>query len=338
MWSAARAAAVLVLLARVAAGEDTVILKSEPGAAPRAARGTVVDFTGRELVLQTPTGRERRIPAAQVERVETERSADERAGDAAFARGDFRQALADYRAALTEKREPREWVRREILAQLVWCYRNLDQPDQAGEYFLVLLASDPYTRAFDCLPLAWTADAPPPAMKDQARSWLNSKNPAAELIGASQLLATADRAVAADHLKRLAGDPDKRIVWLATAQLWRLERPPADRLRAWNAAIEASEPALRAGAYYVLGAALADAQPEQAALALLKLPILYERERQLAAAALLAAGDCLEKLGRGVQAAGLYRELAGRFPQAPEAAQARRRLERLATSEAARDN
>jgi hypothetical protein len=205
---------------------------------------------------------------------------------------------------------------------------------------LILLASDPYTSWFDCLPLAWTPEAPLAAALEKAQGWLDSKNPAAELIGASLLLATDSRAAALDHLKRLRSDPDRRIAWFAQTQLWRAEAAEAtpEQLRGWAAAIEASDPGLAAGAYFVLGSALAPGAPEDAALALLKLPILYEREDRLAAAALLAAGKCLETSGRGPQAAGLYRELAGRHPRAAEAAEARRRLQSLASREGAREN
>jgi tetratricopeptide (TPR) repeat protein len=321
------------------ADDDVVYLKSPaPGGAVRTLAGEVAEYTGRELTLRSAAGRQRTIPASQIERVETAYCAEQRAGDALFAKRDYRRALEEYRQALTASREPRDWVRRQILAQIVWCQRNLGQADQAGEYFLILLASDPYTRLFDCIPLAWTPDAPPPATTRKAAQWLDSKNPAAELIGASQLLATAaGEAAAIEHLKKLSADPDQRIAWLAQAQLWRTAVPAArtEQTHQWAAAIRTNDPALAGGAYFVLGSALLRHEPEEAALALLKVPILYERDDRLAAAALLAAGECLEKVGRGSQAAGLYRELAGRYPQAAQTAEARRRL---ASLERARDN
>jgi TolA-binding protein len=70
----------------------------------------------------------------------------------------------------------------------------------------------------------------------------------------------------------------------------------------------------------------------------MKLPVLYEREYRLAAEALLEAGECLERLKRPTQAAGLYRELDERFAQSPAAEEARRRLERLVSPTAAREN
>jgi hypothetical protein len=69
--------------------------------------------------------------------------------------------------------------------------------------------------------------------------------------------------------------------------------------------------------------------PDAAALALLEVPLLYPRHRQLAAAALLLGGSCLEQTDRPDQAAGLYRELVDGYEGAPEASEARRRLERF---------
>lgn len=327
--------------ALVLGADDVVYLKPRTdGVRGQMLSGKIVDYTGRELKLQSATGRERTIPADRIEHVATTYCDEQRSGDALAAKHDFRGALEQYRRALAGSREPREWVRRQILTQIVWCLRNLGQDDQAGEFFLVLLASDPYTRSFDCMPLAWTLDAPPAATARKARGWLDSKNPAAELLGASHLLATEARPAAVEHLKRLLFDPDPRIAWLAQAQLWRIRAPaaPREQLQEWMGATEAADPALRAGAYFVLGSALVPTAPEEAALALLKVPILYEREDRLAASALLAAGECLERTRRARQAAALYRELAESHPQAPEAREAGRRLQSLASSEPARDN
>lgn len=325
-----------------AAAEDVVYLKPR-GATNRPARlrGEIVDYTGRRLLLKSTTGREQSIPADRIQRVATTHSAEQTDGDRAFARRDFRQALEQYRLALAAAREPRDWMRRQILAQIVWCLRALDQPERAGAYFLILLSRDLETRSFDCIPLAWTDQQPLPAVVQKAQTWLDkAESPATVLLGASQLLASDRHALAVEHLERLAAQADPRIAWLAQAQLWRDAIPTAtpEELRAWSEAIESSDPALRAGAYYVLGSARARHDPQQAALALLKVPILYPREYRLAAAALLAAGACLERAGRPAQAAGLYRELANHYDQTPQAPEARRRLQRLASNAPARDN
>jgi hypothetical protein len=293
------------------------------------------------LLLKTATGREQSIPAERVERIDTTYSVEHQAADALFAKREFRQALDQYRVALAATREPRDWVRRRILAQIVWCQRSLGQPDQAGEYFLILLSRDPTTPDFHCIPLTWTDAPPPAAVVPKAQGWLSdAKNPAAELMGASLLVATDQRAAAFDHLKRLAADADGRIAWLAQAQQWRAQAATATpaQLRSWSEATSAHDSALAAGAHFLVGTALARSEPEAAALALLKLPILHPREYHLSAAALLLAGECLQKVGRGSQAAGLYRELVGQYATAPQAGEAQRRLESLASNGSARDN
>lgn len=326
----------------VSQAEDAVYLKpAAPGAPLTRIRGEVVDFTGRELRIQNDAGRERVIPAAQVERVETTHGPEQTSGDRLFAAGDFRGAAAQYRAALEAGREPRGWVRRQILAQMVWSQRNLEEWDQAGEYFLILLASDPETPDFASLPIVWTDDKPRIAVERKAQAWLAAADqPVAMLMGASHLLSTNDRSLALEKLKGLLMSSDPRIAWLAFGQLWRAgsENATAEQRRSFAARIEASDESLRAGAYFVLGNALVSEQPEDATLALMKLPILYEREYRLAAAALLTSGECLEKLQRPAQALGLYREVASRFGQAKVAAEAQQRSERLASPAKARDN
>ncbi len=324
-----------------ARAEDVVYLKAPDGARGGQLRGKVVDYTGRELRLQSAAGRERRIPAAQVERVETEHSLEESAGDRLMERGDFRGAIDRYRQALETAREPRDWVRRQILARTIWCQRNLGDWDQAGEYFLILLGSDPSTPDFDCLPLVWIDEPLRPELQRKAEAWLNDEQqPAAVLMGASHLLSTAKRPAALEKLRGLLGSSDPQIAWLAYVQLWRAGANNAtpEQQRSFARRIDANDERLRAGAYFVLGQSLAEQQPEEAALALMRLPVQYDREYRLAAAALVAAGSCLERLRRPAQAAGLYREVDERFSQSGEAAQARQRLERLASPSAVHDN
>ena len=334
-------ASVVALTSAATVAQDVVHLTSQDGEAATRVRGEVVDFTGRQLLLKTATGREQSIPSHRVERIDTTYSAEHRAADALFDKRAFRQALDQYRLALSATREPRDWVRRRILAQIVWCHRSLGQPDQAGEYFLILLSRDPTTPDFACIPLAWTDAPPPPAVVPKAQAWLaDAKNPAADLIGASLLVASDQKAAALDHLKRLATDADARIAWLAQAQLWRAQAATATtaQLRSWSEVISAHDSALVAGAQFLVGTALARSEPEAAALALLKLPILYPREHHLSAAALLLAGECLQQAGRKSQAAGLYRELVDQYEGLAEAAEARRRLRSLASNAPARDN
>ena len=319
------------------AADDVVYLLPEAGGrGPRSFSGQVVDYTGRELRLRLSTGKERAIPTAQIEHVETTHSADQAAGDELFADHDYRLALAKYRSALETDRETRGWMRRQILAQVVWCQRATGQWDQAGETFLMLLPKDPDTPYFDCIPLAWTTAQTSGALEAKAKTWLaRGDNPTAVLIGASHLLTTRSRPAALEKLTALAENPDPRIAWLAQTQLWRTTSTQAGEndLRRWGELLEKSPESLRAGPCFVLGSAWISRDPELAALLLMKLPILYSRERTLSAAALLSAGGCLEKISQKSQAAEVYRELLAGYAELPEAGEAKRRLLGLAAAE-----
>jgi tetratricopeptide (TPR) repeat protein len=303
-------------------------------------RGEVIDYTGRELRLELPGGTERSFPADAVLRVETQHGPQHAEADQRFAAGDFDGALALYGEA--RKREPRPWVRREITARIVWCYRALGQPEWAGREFLdVLILADPDTPYFACIPLAWVPSQPSMALERTAREWLGREDvPAAVLLGASHLMSTGSRPEALERLNRLATGPDPRIALLAHAQTWRAAVVTADerQLDGWRATIERMPEGLRAGPYYVLGLAEAHRDRwEAAALAWLRVPILHPEHRRLAARSLLDAGRSLERLGRANQAAGLYRELAATYPQTPAEAEAGARLQELQEMNEARE-
>jgi TolA-binding protein len=87
---------------------------------------------------------------------------------------------------------------------------------------------------------------------------------------------------------------------------------------------------LRAGPYYVLGLGLAaHDQHRRAAVALMRIPILFPRQEALAAEALLAAGRSLAGLDQIDEAARVYRELIAQHSTSTAAAEARQRLESL---------
>ena len=311
-------------------GQDVVHVANPSSAQGYAEwRGQVIDYTGRELQLQLPGGPKRTFPADQVVRIETEHGPQHVEADRRFAAGEFDGALALYVEA--RNREPRPWVRRQITAQIVWCYRALGQPERAGGEFLdVLFPADPDTPYFACIPLAWVPTQPSLAVEGTAAEWIRRDQvPAAVLLGASHLVSTTYRNTALERLNRLATDRDPRIALLAYAQTWRAAAVTADerQLDRWRATIERMPEALRAGPYYVLGRAEAHRDRwEAAALAWLRVPILYPEHRLLAARSLLDAGRSLERLGQSDQAVGLYRELVETYPKTPAEAEAQARL------------
>ena len=101
---------------------------------------------------------------------------------------------------------------------------------------------------------ATTAEQRDSAFARLANDWMaRDDSPAALLIGASHLLATPERGAAMLQLRRLTANADRRVAWMAQAQLWRGEAVSADEseLRRWLEAIEQMPSPLRAGPYVV---------------------------------------------------------------------------------------
>ncbi len=324
-------AAIVSTVCAPGAAQDTVHL-SGSGGGKRVMVGRVLDYTGQALEFEHPGGRREQVPGDKVLRIETPRGRTHEEADAAFEQGDFDRALALYERAIDISEEPRVWVRREILAQMVRCYRATQRIELAARSFLMLLQSDPQTPDFDCIPLAWVTEQPSPAVEQAAQSLLANAEPAAALIGASYLMSTSSRTQALGRLRRLAGEADPRIALLAAAQLWRAAAATADaaQVDAWQQTVERIPEPLRAGPYYVLGQArMRRGQWEQAALALMRAPLLYPGDRRLAAASLVGAGRALEQLGRRDKALRLYRELLQTYPEQTRAVdEARQQLQK----------
>jgi len=314
-WSLVAVAMFTCLLAPVVA-QDTVYIGAGPAGGQTKLSGQILDYNGRELRMVVAGGLEKNFPAEKVLRVETQYAQQQIDAHAAFANRRFENALALYRKALDK--EPRRWVRRQIVARIVRCYCALGRPGRAGEEFLLLIRDDPHTQYFDCIPIAWMPRQPSVALEQTAREWLARDEPAAVLLGASHLLGGRARLSALARLRRLAAAPDGRIARLALAQSWRAAVATAgeQQIDAWRRLIEQLPEPLAAGPYFVLGTARARRkQWEQAALAFLRVAILYPQQRGLAAQSLLDAGRSLEKLGRTEEALRLYRELMRNYPE-----------------------
>ena len=324
--------AVLVSWTSVALCQDTVLVSSSAGSSGHATfKGRVVDYSGRGLILDMPDGDRRTFPAERILRIETYHTQAGQDADGLFEKGQFAPAAALYERA--QKEEKRDWMRRQITAQLVWCHRATGQLELAGGEFRVVVWEDANSPYLSCIPMAWTAGQPSGRLERAAQTWLNLEGePLMVLLGASHLLSTAARSVALDRLKRLAATAEPPVNQLALAQAWRTSVVTADaRLLAdWEDTIRRMPEPLRAGPYYVLGQGWARQRNwEQAALALMRVPILYRRHHGLAARSLLDAGQALEKLDRCRQATGLYHEVLSDFAQTPAAAEAQTRRDEL---------
>jgi hypothetical protein len=140
------------------------------------------------------------------------------------------------------------------------------------------------------------------------------------------------RVEATTALEEIARASDARLSGLATIQLWRTKLVTAtpNDARRWLAQLEKMPPEVQAAGWYVLGDIFArQEQPQAAALAYLKVPILFRRQRAMAAEALLAAGKQLEMMSQASQAADLYRELVRDFAHLAVAKEAQARLDKL---------
>jgi hypothetical protein len=277
--------------------------------------GTVVDYTASELRLRPAGGRDVVIPAAQVVRIETNRTAAHEAAEKSFAAGEWKVAAEQFATAI--RGEERAWVRREMLARLTRCYRELGDGDMAGRVFLQLVKSEATDAQFAAIPLAWQATEKLTLSQRQAREWLDAAgSSSANLIGASYLLVggdttSADAASATAVLDRLTRDRDARIALLAEAQRWRVRQAGVgeDELRRRRKTIERLARPLRAGPTFVLGQSLASAGKIDLAVAeFLRIPVEYEHERGLAAAGLSEAANLLRSVKRGEEAAAIDRE------------------------------
>lgn len=334
-WLPAAVCAVLCLAGRAGA-EDTVYFSAaSTGPARTKAIGRIVDYNGRELVLETGSG-EKRFPAEQIAGFETEWTPAQQAADELAARGEFAAAVPKYEEAL--RSESRRWAQRKIVVEMINCLRNLGELRRAGELFLSVARDDPALLDLAAIPLAWLPGQPPADLEKKSAQWLASDVPVAVLLGASHLLSTGDRAAIVKRLERVATSKAPRIAALARALIWNATYASASaaEVATWSSEVETFPEAVRAGPYFVLGRALAQQkQPAAAAMSFLRVPILYPSDRPLAAASLLAAGQALEQAAEPESAARLYRELLAEHPQSRAAAEARQRVQKLGSKAAA---
>jgi tetratricopeptide (TPR) repeat protein len=312
--------------------EDTVTLLAGKDAKTRTNRiGEIVEYTGETLQLKSSSGRVENFPTARIIDIRTQWIPAHERGDSLRAEGKLEEALTAYKQA--KRDEPRAWVRRRIMASLVGCYAELGRFDFAGDEWLAIVSSDPSTQHYDVIPVAWQSLPPDAALQARAAAWLNSKAPPAQVLGASWLLGGSQRRGAIEMLDGLVTSKivDPRIRALAQIQLWRtkLVSTKPEEVQRWQAAVEQMPAEVRAGGYFVVGEGLARLdQPERAALAFLRIPLVHNQQRTMAADALLAAAKLLqEKLGRSEEAVGLYREVLSGYSRTLAAGEAKAKLE-----------
>ena len=309
---------IVVVAATRAPAEDVVRFENpqQPGVVVRLS-GEVLEFTGRQLEMKTAAGAKRVVPAEQVVDVETTHTHQQRAADELREKGEFAAALAAYPAALSA--ESRTWVRRQILADMVRAAIGAEQLTTAGDYFLILVQSDPDTRDFGLIPLVWLPGELGLGVEKKSQEWLaRQTQPVAQLLGASHLLLTPQGDAADAQLLRLSTHADARIAALAESQRWRrrLATVTVTELDDWLAKVERFPEAVRAGAYFTLAKGLAARhRPAEAARAWMRVPLLHREQRPLAAEALARTIDVLRGQGDLDAVRRLRRELLADFAE-----------------------
>ena len=297
----------------------------------RSRSGTIMEYGGDTLTLQT-SGRRLSIPAAQVAEIISDWPASYSRAVEQMNDGQYAAAIAQFREAFAE--EQRAWVRPRILADVVVCFHNAGQFENACVTFLQILQQDPQTPYLESMPLVWQPLETPARLATRARAWLAEANPPAiRLLAASWLLtAAADRAAAEQALRQLARGADSPVALLAQAQIWRnqLVTVTPEMLQAWQESLAKLPAALRGGPTYLMGQAQAklDLHPD-AELTLLRVAVLHPRQRTLGQAALFAAAKSLQAAGATAEARLIYQQAAELAPQSGLAQEAMARAKEL---------
>ena len=317
------------------AADDIVTLRpATPGSPAKKVRGKVVEYTGSELILQTLSG-QASIPADKVDQVETSYPESFLQGQKLLRAGQSSEAIRAFESAAAN--ETRPWVRREILATLSVALHNAGRIPEAGNVYLKIVAEDPQTIHIDAMPLAWFS-LPPNFERDRAaRGWMQMSVPQAQLIGASWLLSTSDRSQAISTLGKLRSNPSSEIAILAEALLWQskiVTATPAD-VRQWQRQLDAGilRGAALAGPNLVVGKAWRHLDDNtQAALILMRQPILYPEHQPVAAESLLQAGRALQSGGQTEEAIRVLREALDKYGDQPARQEAETILKQIANS------
>lgn len=308
----------LTVVAGPVGGEDRVTLRGPSGVGRVSHTGTVIDYTGRELVIQSrDRSNVHRLPVDDVIEISTNYLPAHAEGRKLLSAGDVSAAQKLLEPAY--ENESRDWVRREILALLVQCALYRGDHLAAAERFLMITASDPQTPYFYLAPLVWSEGPPDSALAARALTWLQSKNDVARLLGASVLLARppfGDQSQAT--LRELASSGNLPLQRHAQLQLWRLRahRPDisVNAVRQWERQLDELPRAARAGAFLLLADAYRQTgDPAHALACLLRTGLSGTPHRTLAAQALQSAARLAEQTGDRQTAQAVAAELQTRF-------------------------
>ena len=319
---------ILMIAQSTLTGDELVVLDAK--GQERNRKGTIVDIRGEKLTLELPTGRQSTIPLDRVVRLEADWSSLHSRADEKFAERDYKEAISLYGKAY--QAEDRDWVKRRILARVVWCYRNTNQYADACRIFARLVTDDPDTPDFEAIPLTWPMKACPNNVRGVVGKWLRPTESAAKRLMAASWLLVNDRQEAISTLRELGKHPSQNVRSLAIGQLWRQElltlKEP--RLQWWQQHVAESPPRLRGGAYYLLGMSLAKFdRDDEATLAFLRVPILFSEDVSLSQRCLAEAASLLKEQGRPQEVISVLQQAVELNPDSEFGREARNQLNGL---------
>ena len=338
LWTTAAAA--LLMLAATALGADKVRTQKGIG-----FQGDIVGLDAEGLVIQTD-GVRQSVPLATIAKVESDKYLDLADAEEAYLQGlagkpeGFTEAERLYRSVL--KGGTPQWLRTLIEFRMYKVYANSGRVSQALDAYLSLARAQPKLVAGLKLPPPdETAHAANKAMLqkvDEALQAPGDKPYAVELNGLKlrlmMLEGKSDEVL--PLLDPLLASPDEKTRQLAMIKQVEL-LVAVGKIDDASAKLDQAEPKLgeayAADVAYWRGRILQERkQYTEAALAYMRLPILYQTNKDKArtADALWRAGQCLEAAkARPTEAVTVYREAVTKYPGTAGAAKAREDLARL---------
>lgn len=308
-------------LASMAESQDRVMLIPDGAVDPVIVIGQIEDVTG-EVLLIKRTGQTvaDRYAASTIQSVQTWRSPIHEQGLKEFEAGDNAKAELSLQKALQD--EPRDWMKREILAQQIRCEIRRADWGEAGTLFLKITRDDPTTQFWNVAPLQWAPLSMGDSQKTLARNWIKETDSPTRFLAASWLLLDPVYGeIAQKQLDDLARGSNRIIAPLARAQQWRLrlgQEISELEIQKWQRDVRRLPRRLRAGPNYLVARGLVQRHEQRAAVAeLLWLSTVYTDHEELTPRALVEAASILEKSGQTEDALKLYTQVIEDFAWSP---------------------
>ena len=289
--------------------QDVLVTEGDESSARSKRKGLITEWLGNKITLES-SGRARQVDADQVIEIQTTWPETYQVAMEMLQQKRFADAVGPLQTAINS--ETRPWAQRAMAGKLIECYLATGNEGLAVDEFVAITRADPQTRFYNLAPLPWVSTMSNTGVTGNAGAWMESTNPVERLMGSAWSLAGPQRNSAITVLKDLAGNGNASIAALAKSQLWRTESVSAkpDKVRRWRAELQAMPTAVRAGAYLMLADAQARNQmEEQAAINLMRIPILYPEQHGLAAAALYRCAQLRQNAGHLDESRTLWTEI-----------------------------